>query len=143
MFETSRPTTSISRGSPTPSPRSWARRMNWSESGSKPMSFAETASIATMSLDARIRFLTWGRMADPGNAGIGEMDAWDLEAVLNCLVLVAELAGVGIDDDRAVMGSEDVVVTGVAQRLRHAFDLPGRRRAAGVPVLPGDVDLEG
>ena len=33
-----------------------------SESGSKPMSFAATASMATWSALARKRFLTWGRM---------------------------------------------------------------------------------
>jgi hypothetical protein len=54
-FRMSSPTISISLGLPTPSPFSWARRMYLrSFIGSKPMSFAATASIATQSLEARM-----------------------------------------------------------------------------------------
>ena len=47
QLDTSSPTTSMSRGSPQPRPASWARRMYWIDSGSKPMILAATASIAT------------------------------------------------------------------------------------------------
>ena len=56
------PTISMSRGSPQPSPRSCARRMYLIDSGSMPISFAATASIATWSALASITFLTWGTM---------------------------------------------------------------------------------
>ena len=56
------PTISISRGSPQPRPRSWARRMYLIDSGSKPISFAATASMATWSALASITFFTCGTM---------------------------------------------------------------------------------
>jgi hypothetical protein len=71
------------------------------------------------------------------------MDARDAEFVLNRLVLVAQLAGVGVDDDGAVVSGDKVFVAFLTQRRGDALDLPGRRRAGRVVVLPGDVDLEG
>ena len=61
-LETSSPTISMSRGSPTPRPSSWATRMYSMLSGSKPIIFAATASMATWSADASMKFLTTGNI---------------------------------------------------------------------------------
>src|SRR6185503_6911314 len=58
--DTSSPTSSICRGSAMPRPRSWAIRRNGIERGSKPISRAAVASIATESAAASSRFFVRG-----------------------------------------------------------------------------------
>ena len=62
--------------------------------------------------------------------------------LLDRLVLVVGLPLEGIDHHRAVVGANQVLVTQIPQSTRHPFQLPGRCGAAGIPVLPGNVDLQ-
>ena len=57
-------------------------------------------------------------------------------------MLVVELAYGSVNDDGIVVNTEQVVVSGRAQRPDGAFELPGLRRARGIPRLPGDIDLQ-
>ncbi len=60
--ETSSPTISMFSGRPLPSPSSCAAAMYSSDIGSKPIIFAATASMATWSADASMKFLMTGNI---------------------------------------------------------------------------------
>ena len=57
-------------------------------------------------------------------------------------MLVLDLALMGVDDDGAVLGGQQLVVAVAEQGADDAFELPGRGGAGRVVELPGDVDLE-
>ena len=70
------------------------------------------------------------------------MDGAQVVFVLHRLVLVVDLALEGIDDDGAVVRRDQIPMSHVLQPADHPLQLPWRRRAPGIPVLPRDVDLE-
>ena len=81
-------------------------------------------------------------VVDPDGVFIRQVDALEAVAVEDDLVLVLDLALVGIDDDGAVLDGHDLVIAVAKEGADYPFELPGGRRAGGVVVLPGDVDLE-
>ena len=86
--------------------------------------------------------LALGLEVDPGNAGIGEVEALEAVLVQDHFVLVLDLAIVGVDDDGAVLGGQELLVAVLAERTDYALELPGGCGTGRVIALPGDVDLE-
>ena len=83
-------------------------------------------------------------VGDPFNVLLVGLGCLQAVFFLNERMPIVELPFLSVHNDGVVVRGDQVVVrVAIGEHcLRHAFELPGGRRAAGVPNLPGDVDLE-
>jgi hypothetical protein len=84
----------------------------------------------------------FGFVVDPLDLGLVQMNVAQAILVYNQLVLVVELAHVGIHHDGSVVGRAQIPVAILQQGANHALQLPWRGRTSRIPLLPRDVDLE-
>ena len=68
-----------------------------------------------------------GTVAHPVHIVGVQNHMWQPEPIFNSRMLVVDATFYRVDDDRPVVGRQQVVISSRAQCVRHTFDLPRRR----------------